>query len=218
MDLFFQRVYVGEIKTQCQFAINAVGALNHALHQLLTDSPGAIAQRQFLHAEVFRQTHSFLTHVSNVSRLFWPPVPGQRRAESDAEYQARIGTLDKVQRALCLRGLYKLDDENCLSQRTLRDHLEHYDERLDHWRQTSVHRNIVSDTIGPPNAVVGAAQTDMMRWFDPSTNSFRFRGEVFNLQEVATAIDHLLPLSTQLEEELWALQIAAHQAPPTGQH
>ncbi len=208
MDLFLQRVYVSEIKTQCQFSINAVGALNHALQQLKSNQPNGRTEHQFFHAEVFRQTHSFLTHASNVSRLFWPTVPKRHDSEADAAYQTRIGRLDKVQRAVCLRNLYKLEDDNCLRNRTLRDHLEHYDERLDHWRQTSEHRNIVSDTIGPPNAIVGVASTDLMRWFDPSSNSFRFRGEEYDLQELATAIDRLLPLSVQLEEELWARQIA----------
>lgn len=207
MDLFLQRVYVGEIKTQCRFAINAVEALNHALQRLGSCRPDVQTERQFFHAEVFRQTHSFLTHASNVSRLFWPPVPKQRDSETEAAYQSRIGRLDKIQRASCLRNLYKLEDDNCLRNRTLRDHLEHYDERLDHWRQTSENRNIVSDTIGSLNSIVGLAATDLMRWFDPSSNSFRFRGEEYNLQELATAIDRLLPLSVQLEEELWARQI-----------
>lgn len=212
MDLFFQHVYVGEVRTQCQFAINALGALNQALHRLNKDQAGGEAERRFFHAEVFRQTHSFLTHASNVSRLFWPPVPKQRDSESDTEYQTRIERLDKVQRATCLRNLYQLNDDNCLSNRTLRDHLEHYDERLDHWRQTSAHHNIVSDTIGSPNSIVGLADADMMRWFDPSSNSFRFRGEVFNLQELATAIDRLLPISIGLEEELWRRQVAEAQS------
>lgn len=213
MDLFFQRVYVGEIKTQCQYALNAVAALNNALQLLRADASVDHNKLRFFHAEVFRQTHSFLTHASNVSRLFWPPTPKQRASESETDYQARIGALDKIQRARCLRNLYRLDEDNCLSQRTLRDHLEHYDERLDHWRQTSVHRNIVSDTIGPPNAIVGPAETDMMRWFDPTTNSFRFRGEVYNLQELASAIDSLLPLSIRLEDELWQQQITQARAP-----
>lgn len=76
-----------------------------------------------------------------------------------------------------------------------------------------MHRNIVSDTIGPPNAIVGPAETDMMRWFDPTTNSFRFRGEVYNLQELASAIDSLLPLSIRLEDELWQQQITPSKSP-----
>lgn len=208
MDAFLQRVYVGEIKSQCQFALNAVGGLNRALQQLGAGVQMEQAQRNFFHAEVFRQIHSFLTHTSNVSRLFWPPVPKRRDAESEAEYHARIQPLDKVQRSMSLRQLYGIDDTHCLRNRTLRDHLEHYDERLDHWRQTSTNRNIASDTIGPRNSIVGLAATDMMRWFDPSTNAFLFRGEEYNLQELATAVDVLLPLSVRLESELWERQVA----------
>lgn len=207
MDSFLQRVYVGEIKTQCQFALNAVSSLNHALQQLHTSVQMEIAQRSFFHAEVFRQIHSFLTHASNVSRLFWPPVPKQRQNETETEYQTRIAPLDKVQRAISLRTLYGLDENSCLKNRTLRDHLEHYDERLDDWRGRSVNRNIASDTIGPRNSIVGLADTDMMRWFDPSTNHFRFRGEEYDLQELASAIDRLLPESVRLEEELWKRQV-----------
>ena len=207
MDTFFQRVYVGEIKSQCQFALNAIGSLNSALQQLGSGYIPDPARRMLFHAEVFRQIHSFLTHASNISRLFWPPVPKQNQSESVDDYQVRIGQIDKVQRAVSLRELYTIDEHHCLRSRKLRDHLEHYDERLDHWRKTSTNRNIASDTIGPRNAIVGLADTDMMRWFDPSTNSFRFRGEEYDLQDLATAVERLLPQSIQLEVVLWERQI-----------
>jgi len=211
MDNFLQRVYVGEIKTQCQFALNAVGNLNHALQQLNSEAQMEAAQRSFFHAEVFRQIHSFLTHASNVSRLFWPPVPKRKQNETELQHHARLASLDKVQRAISLRQLYRIEDTNVLKNRTLRDHLEHYDERLDDWRKTSVNRNIASDTIGPSNSIVGLAATDMMRWFDPTTKHFRFRGEEYSLQELATAVDLLLPESIRLEEELWNRQIRQAQ-------
>jgi hypothetical protein len=206
MDTFLKRIYVGEIKSQCQFALNAIGSLNHALKQVSGGIQVEQAQRMFFHSEVFRQIHSFLTHASNVSRLLWPPVPKQRETESDADYQARIQPQDKVQRAVSLRSLYGIDDGNGLKNRSLRDHLEHYDERLDDWRKTSVQRNIVSDMIGPKNSIVGIAPTDAMRWFDPSTNNFYFRGEEYNLQALASSVDVLLPQSVQLENELWEQQ------------
>ena len=206
MDNFLQLVYVGEIKTQCRFALNAVGALNHALRQLAIDSPNHRQAHSFFHSEVFRQTHSFLTHASNVSRLFWPALPTRRNSETHAAYEARVSSLDRVQRAVCLRRLYQLGDDHPLRNRTLRDHLEHYDERLDDWRKTSIKRNIASETIVPKNAIVGLDDGDVMRWFDPVKNVVRFRGEEFKLQELASAIDALLPQSTRLEDELSARQ------------
>ena len=205
MDTFLQRVYVGEIKTQCEFALSAASHLTHALQNLNTDSHPP-ERRQFFHREVFRQIHSFLTHTSNVSRLFWPPVPAQRRNETDAAYASRLSNFDRVQRAEKLRALYEIEDTSPLRNRALRDHLEHFDERLDEWRRTSTHRNIANDLIGPKNMIVGLADTDMMRWFDPSDRLFRFRGEEYDLQGLASQIDRLLPLSKHLEEHLWNAQ------------
>lgn len=199
MDSFLQRVYISEIKSQARFALNAVGALNQAL-QNTREFDGDWDRHNFFHAEVFRQTHSFLTHASNVSRLFWPPPPRKKKGEGPDVFAERLAyTAD---RGTSLIALFGLDDSSPLKSRVLRDHLEHYDERLDHWSNTSQRRNIASDTIGPPSAIVGLDPSDTMRWFDPTNNAFRFRGEEYALQPLATAVDQLLPKADALEESL----------------
>lgn len=201
MEAFLKLVYVNEIRTQCQFALSAVFSLNQAVKQVAGDGEAC-------NSEVFRQIHSFLTHVSNVSLLFWPQVPKQRDSESEADYQARISPKDRdrLQRGICLRKLFEVDGKNCLKDRKLRNHLEHYDERLDEWRRTSTSHFIASDIIGPLNAVIGPSITDRMRWYDPLAKMFHFRGENYDIQELATAIDRLLALSVSqainLEKEL----------------
>lgn len=199
MDTFLQRVYVSEISSQGRFALNAVGALNQAL-QAIRGSDGDLDKRKFFHSEVFRQTHSFLTHASNISRLFWPPQPKKRRDETPEAFVQRQEFT--ASRGALLLALFGLDDSSSLKSRVLRDHLEHYDERLDHWSNTSERRNLASDTIGPPNAIVGLDPSDTMRWFDPTTNAFRFRGEEYELQPLATAVDQLLPKAASLEVSL----------------
>lgn len=199
MDNFLQSVYVGEVKKQAIFSIHAILALNQAL-RALNDPRNTGEQRKQLHAEVFRQTHSFLTHASNVSRLFWPPKLNRKRGESNEDYKQRVQFTRE--RGTKLRALFAITEQSPLKSRDLRDHLEHYDERLDHWSNTSQHRNICSDTIGPPNAIVGLAPTDMMRWFDPTTNSFLFRGESYALQPLATEISILPEKADALEQAL----------------
>lgn len=152
MDAFLQGVYVTEIKSQCEFALNAAGQLNQALQRMHGDN-STVDSRKFFHREVFRQIHSFLTHASNVSRLLWPPVPAKKQTETEEVYRARLSAIDKVQRAEILRGLYKIQDVSPLKNRALRDHLEHFDERLDEWRRTSANRNIANDLIGPKNMI-----------------------------------------------------------------
>lgn len=208
MDTFSKGVYVREIEKQCRFALNAVEQLSQALRELHQGWQLSNELHTHFHNEVFRSLHSFLTHASNVSRLLWPAMLPKKKSETDEEHERRIGALEKVTRSRALRAEFGLADVHVLKNRKLRDHLEHFDERLDHWRTTSIHHNIVNDLIGPPNAVGGVAATDMMRWFDPTTKSFTFRGEAFNLQEIATALDELLPCALRLEEELWERQKA----------
>jgi len=202
MDLFEQSVYASEIAKQCQFAIGAIGQLNHALTSIRGNPGSQPERRHFFHNEVFRSIHSFLTHTSNISRLLWPAIPTRGNGESDEAHGARVSAKLPVARARALRVAFGLPDDHVLKSRRLRDLLEHFDEKLDDWRTTSVHRNIVNDYIGPKNGIVGIAETDMMRWFDPATNSFTFRGEQFDLQALATAANEMLPIATKVEEEL----------------
>lgn len=207
MDDFLKSVYVKEVKSQAVFSINAILYLNEALRGMhVVEGDGN--DHKTLHSEVFRQTHSFLTHASNVSRLFWPPRLNKKKDESTEDYVKRAQfTKD---RGLKLRELFSLNDQSPLKSRELRDHLEHYDERLDHWSNTSKRRIICSDTIGPPNIVSGIEATDSMRWFDPTTNSFLFRGESYSLQPIVTEISILPDKAENIERELWNRQRSAN--------
>src|ERR1700731_1502834 len=67
-----------------------------------------------------------------------------------------------------LRDSLGIDDSNPIANTDLRNHLEHYDERLDKWFETSTSHNSI-EVIGPPNTVVGVADADIFRWFDPNS-------------------------------------------------
>lgn len=204
VDLFLQRVYVSEIKAQAQYAINAVDALNNALRGLNAPSRDR-ESGNLCRSEVFRQTHSFLTHSSNISRLFWPIMPKPKKGEARSAIDNRAAFTEE--RGKTLRTLFSIDQSNPLKSRTLRDHLEHYDERLDHWSNTSKNRNVASDTIGPANAIFGLDPSDTMRWFDPIRKAFRFRGEEFELQSLATAVVQVFVSAKEIEERLWLSQL-----------
>ncbi|WP_156962578.1 hypothetical protein [Salinisphaera hydrothermalis] len=144
---------------------------------------------RYIHGEVFRSIHSLLTHASNISRLFWPPI-GRGKNGAKKEERGRI-----------LRERVGLPNENHpLKKRTLRDHLEHFDERIDSWRETSARKNYAQDLIGPQNMIQGLDPADMMRWYDPDRKRFMFRGEEFDMQELVSAINELLPTLNKAAE------------------
>ena len=194
MDGHEKSIYLGEVATQCRYVLGAVVQLNNALNALQTRPEEVLdcQQRDFVLGEVFRSIHSLLTHTSNISRIFWP-TEGKDNA-------SRI----RVERGRELRAYIGLpDDQHPLKKRTLRDHLEHFDERLDHWRKTSQRRNFAQDNIGPWGAIAGIEESDVMRWFDPDARRFIFRGESFNIQELVSAIDALLPIAETGRGRAW---------------
>ena len=208
MDKHIIGVYLSEVQSQCNFGTNAIKALNNVLPRLTkAGQDGNPDLRNTLHAEVFRTIHSFLTHASNVSRLFWPTLPKHRKNESDEAYTARCMAIPKIVRGKILRTEVGLpDDGHELKSRKLRDHLEHFDERLDQWQNESVRKNYIQDLIGPKGSIVGTDDGDMMRWFDPSAKKMRFRGEEFDLQALANALVDVLEKVQAKEAQLrdWA--------------
>ena len=80
---------------------------------------------------------------------------------------------------------------HALEDRRLRNHLEHYDERLDNWAASSTNKNIVDGWVGARSGIGGSgiADSDIMRLYDPATHTFVFRGESFDLQAIASGLD-----------------------------
>ncbi|CAM4477722.1 MAG: hypothetical protein LEGION0403_FIIPPAGN_02828 [Legionella sp.] len=76
----------------------------HQLDQLL---------QQDSSEDFFREVEHFIQHVAAISQLLWP---SRKKGRQRAEY---------------LRTYLKLEKDNILHNRDLRDHLVHFDERLD---------------------------------------------------------------------------------------
>ncbi len=193
MDTYAQRIYLGEAATQCRFAINAARALDNVVprwFEALNAENDGLAQT--LHDEIFRSLHSLLTHSSNVSKLFWPAPPRRKSGESQEAYASRKAANPKNSRAEELRQAVGLPETgHVLCSRKLRDHLEHFDERLDEWQARSPRRNYFHDTIGVRAALHGVDDCDIMRWYDPNANHLLFRGDTFEIPALVAAVEEV---------------------------
>jgi hypothetical protein len=189
MEEHVRNVYLFEAVKQCRFGLNAHAALLNVLARLF-ESPVVVDldARNTLQNEVFRSLHSLLTHASNVSRLLWPALPRRTKGESNSHYAARVARHRRSTRASVLRSAAGLAQEHPLKSREIRDHLEHFDERLDHWAETSVGRSIAQDVIGGPNTITGLADEDMMRWYDPATHSLWFQGSQYEIRAITDGL------------------------------
>lgn len=121
-------------------------------------------------------------HAAAISRIFWPP-----------------GCRDKKKKAIAQRRGQALRDElgiksgHPVQKRTLRDHFEHFDERLDDWAENSRNRNIIGRLFGPRDGVGGDAidDSDIIHHYDPSTKIYSFRGESFDVQNLVSGINDI---------------------------
>jgi hypothetical protein len=77
----------------------------------------------------------------------------------------------------------------------MRNNFEHFDERLDKWYTTSAKRNHADYIIGPPNTLVGVAETDMFRFFDTSTADVVFWGKRYSLVTIMDEILRVHPIA-----------------------
>jgi len=79
-----------------------------------------------------------------------------------------------------------------LESRRLRDHLEHYDERIDSWAAIGS-PIIVDGYVGPRRSITGSFYDDsnIMLLYDPATDTFVFRGESFDLKATAAGLQDI---------------------------
>lgn len=124
--------------------------------------------------DFFREVEHFIQHAAAISQLLWP---SNKRGRKRAEY---------------LRTYLKIKKDNILHNRDLRNHLVHFDERLDRWVEQSKRHNFVDQSIGDVHRLIkGVDSTDYIRNFNPANMEYIFLSEKFNLRDIQLAIDQI---------------------------
>ena len=191
MDVHVERQYINELVLQADFAIFSVKQATYAL----ANAPQPL---------FFRELHGFLSHAAAISRLLWPP------RERDAQARARADA-----RGEYLRTVLNVDDTHVLHNRALRNHLEHFDVRLDTWAQETTHGAMIDMNVGPIAMFLGGpgiGPGDLVRNFDPSTRVFSFRGDEFNVQDLVTGVELVRAAAIQRAQALAELEAQASAA------
>jgi hypothetical protein len=180
MDDFLSKIYLGQAKQECERCFHSLKVMNVIIEQRVDE-------------DFFQHALDLIHHAASVSRIFWPP--GGRNKQS---------TKRAHKRGQNLRDLLNLQGGHPVQNRSLRDHFEHFDERLDDWAENSKNRNIVHKLFGPRSAVGGDSiqDSDIIHHFDPATKIFGFRGEHFDIQELASGLDDIYKKTVAKIDEL----------------
>jgi hypothetical protein len=191
-----QNLYVGEIRTQAELAAYAGLDINRYL-AVLADRDSPIGPRSEAISQVFRSIHSLLTHASNISKLFWP-------VGADGDVPPTNATkLKRWQRGQYLRSLFNITSPNALEKRTLRDHLEHFDERLDKLAEarevSTTGKTVVDLVIGPRFTPEQGLRPDfVLRHFSKLEEKVIFQGEDYDFRAIDDAVGEVLGRARQL--------------------
>lgn len=178
MDDHLILIYLGQVKQECEAALRAVSMINSALQD-----PGR--------SDVFIPLQAFVHHTAAVSRIFWPPGARDKHARQRSQRRGEL-----------LRQSIGIHSPHVIQARTLRDHLEHFDERLDDWAERSKRRNIVHRMVGPRQAIGGDGieDGDIIHHFDPAQKAYAFRGEHFDIQALVLGVEDVyLKASSKIE-------------------
>ncbi|MGH9787939.1 MAG: hypothetical protein ACRD4U_04445 [Candidatus Acidiferrales bacterium] len=169
MDLMLLRVFQRQVLYQCECALHSAEQVNAALQA--QDIQGAFCGLQNL-----------LNAAANISKALW----GQKD-------QANVA-LVRTQ----LRESIGIADNSPLKDVRMRNHYEHFDERIDRWWTESHTRNIADMNLGPAQSIAGLAPIERFRSFDPASGQLEFWGESFDVRAVIQEIQRVLP---KLREE-----------------
>ncbi len=138
--------------------------------------------------EAKRQCKFSLMAVENLKRglesddsdLFWFSVHG---------FLSAAGNLSKLLlRAKSLSKTIGIDDGHIIFNRKLRNHWEHFDERIEKWGSDASNRIFVDSNIGPSSKLSIFQQASPFRNFETDTRSLTFAGDRIDIQELIDAI------------------------------
>jgi len=155
---FHENVYLSEALKQSRYAEISANSANAILL-----APGSKDTGAF-----FASMHHYMSHIANISKIFWP-TSNRPRAKRRGNY---------------LRNSLTLSNTHPLSKMALRNHLEHFDDRLDEWAENNKRSWIADEIVGAPSMLGSFDSSEIFRLFDPNTSSFIFRGEVYNIQDI----------------------------------
>jgi hypothetical protein len=181
-----QKLYVGEIQTQWEHAQRAADRIDEWLKGTNNKSPRVL----------FGEIHTLLTHAGNISKLFWPLLKTRGKNETDEQYAQRQPASVRGEQ---LRQLFHIQPGHLFEKRPLRDHLEHFDERVDEflveWKAVNKQRAAdgkppagYSDLFVAPQWFVDKIDINqlgfILRHFDQETGIFTFRGKPYDIKEI----------------------------------
>lgn len=176
------RIYQLQVVGQCHVLLQGAAQAQSALDKVMqppspSEPPGARAA----HVDAFWvAAQNVLTAAANLAKALWGS--GGRKATQRED----------------LRRSLQVDDTSVLkSSPILRNHLEHFDERIEKWESKSSRRIFVDRNIGDKARMISPPLEDyeIFRNYNPESGELTFWGDSVLLRDVVAEAERILPLA-----------------------
>jgi hypothetical protein len=166
-------LFIKEIARQCEFVLLAAKGLDESVKN--NDSQNG-----------FFFIQALLTAGANISKLFWAV---------DTNKQGRIERQK-------LRGLFGIDEYSLTTDRKMRNHFDHFDERLDDWWNINPSRRMFIDSnFGMSVGGDAVKKSDFLRNYDFKTATVNFGSDSFNTKAMAAEAWRIFNICKKYESE-----------------
>jgi hypothetical protein len=164
-----QALYFESMAFVTASAVQSVRELNDALEVWSSCSEEEITH--FNLERILNPVQNIIQQGAALSRYFWPSDESSRR----------------VKRARFLQEQILVSEESALKSRTLRNIIEHFDEKLDDYLAKEIAGQIIPQFVGDLSGD-REVPIHVFRGFDPATATFEILGKKFDIQPIVAEI------------------------------
>lgn len=167
----YEAFYVESMLTRTSSALSSVELANEIIQVLIQQREDSLPSdwRRVL----LDQMQNIVIQGGAISRFFWPPRDGK---ESLYKKRGRY-----------LRGIFHVEDGSPLESRAIRNHVEHFDEKLDDYLLSPVFGHILPDYVGH-SAQRGGIPFHVFRGYYLDSGVFQILSEKFEINPLVEEI------------------------------
>ena len=166
-----------EIEYQCKFALITYNEIKR---------PHQGSDRTFYALQ------AFLVACGNISKIMWPQLPKKDEKRKQ----------DLMKRGEMVRQSLSVNEDSPLANRDLRNHFEHYDERIESWYRDNKGQKFIDGFIGSRERIqrmLDVNNAKLLRHFDPETEVAVFLDETYDLKPVVSEVKNIYERVSKLE-------------------
>ena len=176
----YRAFYEESLRSRTTAAINSVEIANHIIQNLHNEEHLPLNWQRIL----LDQMQNIVIQGGAISKFFWPPREGEK-------------SLHK-KRGEHLQEIFKIQTDCPLKSRIVRDHIEHFDEKLDKYLQNPIVGHVLPELVSKSEQSEGVPQ-HIFRGYYLDSGVFQILNEKI---EINPLVEEIVRINDLLEKRL----------------